>query len=48
MMAVDGEIELAMAGEFLQRTLDIRLLHEAEMQLDADDAAALADRGRTP
>ena len=39
---VGGQVDLLVAGHLFQHTLDIRLLHEAELQLHADDAAAVA------
>src|SRR5579871_6138874 len=36
-----GQVDLPMPGEALEIALDIRFFHEAETQLDADDAAAV-------
>ena len=44
---IGRQVDLLVARKIGEAALDIRLLHEAEAQFDADHAAAILDRDRT-
>ena len=47
LVRVGRQVDLVMAGELLERALDVRLLEEAEGELDADDVALCSLRSNT-